>query len=415
MKRIISSFIAFTLVFSRLMIFSANPAYALTEDSNVASFVSRCYLYILGRPADDAGLQNWTNLLLSNTSTAAEIINGFMESTEYKNKNNSSDQTVNILYNTMLDRPADEAGKQNWVSVLDSTGSNASVINGFCGSQEFLTLCNDYGITAGSVQAAQPAPAPTTTKTGLEGFVERCYIQALNRNSDAAGLANWCAILKTKQQSPKQVASGFVFSQEMKSRNLSNEETVDVFYRLYLGREADPAGRSSWLTAMNHGMALEELNNGFADSQEFRNIVESYGLSAEPDHLTDSSPDKPSDNNVDTVETTSVTLKVTGTATCNNTNHVGYNWEETFLLNGESFIGTGMITVENGDIITIGCTIRENDKYPDIGSFSENISITPEIITKGITINKTVPVTEHNGKYSGYTANWDVIITISPD
>ena len=66
----------------------------------------------------------------------------------------------------------------------------------------------------------------------------------------------------------------------MKSRNLSNEETVDMFYRLYLGREADPAGRSSWLAAMNSGMTLEELNNGFADSQEFHNIVESYGLYA---------------------------------------------------------------------------------------------------------------------------------------
>lgn len=291
MKRIVSFFIAFILVLSGLMAFSSNRSYALAEDSSVAGFVSRCYLYILGRPADDAGLQNWTNLLLSNTSTAAEIINGFMESVEYRNKNNSSDQTVNILYSTMLDRPADEAGKQNWVGVLDSTGSNASVINGFCGSQEFLALCNKYGITAGSVQNSQPAQnpapadppkpaAPTTTKTGLEGFVERCYIQALNRNSDAAGLADWCSILRTKQQSPKQVASGFVFSQEMKSRNLSNEETVDMFYRLYLGREADPAGRSSWLAAMNSGMTLEELNNGFADSQEFHNIVESYGLYA---------------------------------------------------------------------------------------------------------------------------------------
>ena len=78
MKRFVSLFIAFTLVFTGLMTLSTNRAYALTEDSNVASFVSRCYLYILGRPADDAGLQNWTNLLLSNTSTAAEIINGFM-------------------------------------------------------------------------------------------------------------------------------------------------------------------------------------------------------------------------------------------------------------------------------------------------------------------------------------------------
>ena len=180
----------------------------------------------------------------------------------------------------MLDMPADEAGKRNWVGVLNNSGS-ASVINGFCGSQEFQTLCDDYGITAGSVQTNTPAAqTPINTKTGLEGFVERCYIQALNRNSDAVGLENWINILKNKEQTPKQVASGFVFSQEMAQRNLSNAETVDMFYRLYLGREADPEGRASWIAAMNNGMTLEELNNGFADSQEFRNIVESYGQNA---------------------------------------------------------------------------------------------------------------------------------------
>ncbi len=249
-----------------------------TSMIGVKDFVERCYSLILGRLADEEGLNNWVNLLSSKTATAAEIVNGFMESPEYINKNNSSEQTVNILYNTMLDRPADEAGKQNWVGVLNTSGST-SVINGFCGSQEFLKLCDDYGITAGSVQTnTPPAPTPINTKTGLEGFVERCYIQALNRNSDAVGLENWINILKNKEQSPKQVASGFVFSQEMISRNLSNEETVDMFYRLYLGREADPAGRASWIDAMNNGMTLEELNNGFADSQEFQNIVESYGL-----------------------------------------------------------------------------------------------------------------------------------------
>ena len=213
----------------------------------VKDFVERCYSLILGRSADAEGLNHWVNLLSSKTATAAEIVNGFMESQEYKKNNSGSD----------------------------------SVINGFCGSQEFQTLCDDYGITAGSVQTNIPATqTPINTKTGLEGFVERCYIQALNRNSDAVGLENWINILKNKEQTPKQVASGFVFSQEMAQRNLSNAETVDMFYRLYLGREADPEGRASWIAAMNNGMTLEELNNGFADSQEFRNIVESYGLNA---------------------------------------------------------------------------------------------------------------------------------------
>ena len=80
------------------------------------------------------------------SSNASQIVSGFMGSEEYTNNNYSSAETIEVLYNTMLGRPSDPAGKQYWIDVLYSQGINA-VIEGFRSSQEFSIICNDYGIT----------------------------------------------------------------------------------------------------------------------------------------------------------------------------------------------------------------------------------------------------------------------------
>ena len=115
-----------------------------------------------------------------------------------------------------------------------------------------------------------------------------------------------------------------------------------------------------------------------------------------------------------TVKIQPVTLKVTGTATCIAKNHVGNRWSKTFYLNGNAFKGTGKVSVENGDSITVGCWIMEDDSSPDIDGFDVTITITPEIMTKGTKIERTVYVTEDGGRYSGYSAEWIVRITIKP-
>ena len=130
--------------------------------------------------------------------------------------------------------------------------------------------------------------------------------------------------------------------------------------------------------------------------------------------ITASSADGPSIKYTATVKMSPKTLKVSGTAKCIAKNHVGSNWSKGFYLNEEEFKGTGKVTVENGDTITVGCWISENDKNPDTGGFTETIEITPEIMTKGLKIEKTVYVRENGGRYSGNTAEWSVVITIKP-
>ena len=130
--------------------------------------------------------------------------------------------------------------------------------------------------------------------------------------------------------------------------------------------------------------------------------------------ITAASADGPTVSYRATVKMPPVTLKVTGSAKCIAKNHVGNRWQKEFYLNGEVFKGTGKVTVENGDTISVGCEILEDDKDPDWDSFMEEIEITPEIMKQGLKIERTLWVTENAGRYAGESAEWSVVITIRP-
>ena len=119
----------------------------------------------------------------------------------------------------MFDREADADGKANWLEVLNNDLSRAYVLKQFTDSAEFNQLCSAYGIQQGTVELNENRDKnPQVT-----AFVRRLYTIALDRSADVDGLNSWTGKLLQKTQTPAQVASGFVFSQEMENRELSNQ------------------------------------------------------------------------------------------------------------------------------------------------------------------------------------------------
>ena len=245
--------------------------------TKVRSFVGRCYNLILDRDAEEGGMTYWAGLLTGKKSTASAIINDFTKSPEFKGRPLTSADKVDILYNTMLDRGADEEGKAYWVSQLDAGVSEAAIINGFCGSEEFATICADYGIEAGSVDVPQPVDPDQPAGEGIEGFVQRCYTKALDRAFDQGGVDYWVEQMRGGLK-PQDVAKQFIFSEEATNMGRSNDEFIKTLYRLYMGREADEGGLAYWNEQMANGMNREQVNDGFAGSEEFANIVAGFGL-----------------------------------------------------------------------------------------------------------------------------------------
>ncbi len=240
-----------------------------------SGFVTRLYTTLLKRDPDLNGHASWVKVLENHQDTGAGVAWGFVFSTELKNKNLSNTEFVTRLYRTFLDREADAAGLASWVKQLDNGISREMIFKGFAESQEFTAICRSYGIDRGSVNLTEPRDQ----NAGVTMFVFRCYQKALGRNADTSGLNNWAEVLLSRRESPKQVAHGFIFSPEMNSKNLSNEEFIKVLYRVFMDREADAAGLQSWIRVLEQeGKDREHVFNGFADSPEFQKIVASYGL-----------------------------------------------------------------------------------------------------------------------------------------
>ena len=72
-----------------------------------------------------------------------------------------------MLYPAVLGRPADAAGKQNWVNQLNAGVSRETVLYNFVTSAEFTNYCKSCGIEVGTI--AKPVSVtiskPTITPT----------------------------------------------------------------------------------------------------------------------------------------------------------------------------------------------------------------------------------------------------------
>ena len=118
---------------------------------------------------------------------------------------------------------------------------------------------------------------------GIEAFVNSLYSDCLGRNADPTGFNDWCSKLSTGQISGKQAAYGFFFSPEFgaKAGRISADDLINTYYKVFLNRDADPAGKTYWSGKIASTSTSDDiiiLFNGFADSVEFANKCASYGI-----------------------------------------------------------------------------------------------------------------------------------------
>ncbi|MBR5067680.1 MAG: DUF4214 domain-containing protein, partial [Lachnospiraceae bacterium] len=252
------------------------------SNEDVKAFVKRFYKEVLGRPqaqidSDTAGINNWTEALLSGSQSGAEVAYGFVNSTEFKNRDLNNDQFVNTMYMSFFDRQPDAEGYDKWYSALQNGSmTRLQVFEGFTRSQEFKNLCAAYGINPGTYTAPakpqDPALKPLNVETKgvnenqLNAFVERLYDKALERPSDAGGKAYWKGcILNGKDDQGREydirtvISKGFLNSQEYKNRDRNNAEFVLDCYAAFFDR--NPVGTED---EPNYWNWVQQLNNGLS-------------------------------------------------------------------------------------------------------------------------------------------------------
>ncbi len=243
------------------------------EDANLTAFVERMYTVALGRTADASGVSYWKNQLKSYQADGAGIARGFILSPEFINKGYSNSKYIEILYKTFFDRTADADGLSYWTKALNSGQSREFVLSGFVNSNEFNTICANYGISRGYMQSNGVAINP-----GICRFSERLYTKVLGRAGEKEGIEYWAIQISGGACTPEAAAQGFFTSSEYKAKKTSNDAYIKALYATFMDRTPDASGLSYWKDVLNSGTSREAVLSGFANSPEFKQIMQSYGL-----------------------------------------------------------------------------------------------------------------------------------------
>ncbi|MCR4649973.1 MAG: DUF4214 domain-containing protein [Lachnospiraceae bacterium] len=272
--------------------------YMYTDEQvkQVKAFVERFYNIILGRPSEEAGINDWTNKLLTKELTGAEVAAGFARSTEFTGQNTSNADFLKKYYKAFFDREPDADGYNDWLSLLNRGASRERILVGFTNSVEFQNLCDSFGINPGSLpdvnEPDPPAPTPKWDASNVDDaklreYIDRLYIYTLGRPADEAGAASWMEVIKngyddwgTEYDAAKVAGVGFFTSEEYVQRERTNEEFLHDAYAAFFDREPDAPGMEHWLYNLNIGAYDRKrvIEEGFGDSIEFCELLESYGF-----------------------------------------------------------------------------------------------------------------------------------------
>jgi hypothetical protein len=117
-------------------------------DQSNGAFVRDLYTNVLGRPADDAGLDSWVSQLFNGTSRG-EVAAGIVGSAEASNKADST--FIDNLYLSATGRASDEGGKATWTELLANGGTHADVAIGIVGSPEAVAHNDNVVVLHGAV------------------------------------------------------------------------------------------------------------------------------------------------------------------------------------------------------------------------------------------------------------------------
>lgn len=139
--------------------------YAVEVRDNQEEF-ARFYNALFDRLPDDDGLNYWVNDLISaSNGGGGNSIQGaaqaFTDSQEFQNLYGASVdnyQFINLLYQNILGRQADQAGYDYWISEIDNSGDRGGMIVSFANSGEYI-------------ENTQESIAAYLANVGLDGYI----------------------------------------------------------------------------------------------------------------------------------------------------------------------------------------------------------------------------------------------------
>ena len=263
----------------------------------INNFVIRMYKEVLDRNPEYSGRQDWGCKLYDKEIDGATVARGFILSQEFKERNLSNEDYVDVLYSTFFDREADPAGREYWINALNNDTSREKVLAGFVNSGEFSDICTRYYIERGTMEN----DGSVTYYAGVGDYVDRCYEKILGRKADNNGKNYWTHYVTSRDKDApdpqldpawkydealarknavgrgaRELAKTFFNSEEYLNKNSSDSEYVDTLYNCLFDREADEAGKAHWMNELKSGKSRNEILDEFASSGEYTSVIHGY-------------------------------------------------------------------------------------------------------------------------------------------
>lgn len=202
----------------------------------VGGYVTAVYRDLFNRGPDTGGLVTWTWALSHGTPYRA-VADAITSSTEFRTR------LIREAYQEYLGRSPDPQGLANWLAAMRAGMRIQEMEAGFLASAEY------YRKAGGT---------PST-------WVVALYQSVLGRTPGANEVSSWVGRLPSLGR--HRVALGFLLSTERLQTDVAG------YYTWLLRRSLDPAGRTTWVRAIQAGHRVEEIIAGIISSAEYRRRI----------------------------------------------------------------------------------------------------------------------------------------------
>ncbi|MDL2324566.1 DUF4214 domain-containing protein [Ruminococcaceae bacterium OttesenSCG-928-A16] len=158
-----------------------------------------------------------------------------------------------------------------------------------------ITLLAGQVVFAGAPVSTPFANAgkPTASSTGVRGFVERLYTLVMDRPGEVAGVNSWVNEITSGRQTAAQVIHFFFNGPEFATKNTTNNQYLTILYRTMMNREPDAAGLANWLEHLNNQVSRNFVLHEFVILPEFTGICAQYGVTRGDFPLTEERDQNP--------------------------------------------------------------------------------------------------------------------------
>jgi len=122
---------------------TTTPHYEINNET--VKFLENLFMQFYNRKPSEKELNYWAINLELKILPLQDVALNIIDSEEFTNKNLSNEYFIKVLYRGLLNREGDDDGIKTWTKLLNSGASNRyEILNGFLNSVEFKSRSDEY-------------------------------------------------------------------------------------------------------------------------------------------------------------------------------------------------------------------------------------------------------------------------------